>query len=311
MEKLLVYYPIESHMHKGFPIFAERRSRLLAVEEALEQLDLDTEESGPAFLMDITAAHDVDYVSHVEALSKMGLIRATWTNLTSKYLQWYTRVSPGSYTAALYAAGAVIQAVKDVMEGKTKRAFCAVRPPGHHAGPARGEGFCLFNNVAIGALYAIRCGAKRVAIVDFDRHHGNGTEAIVRKKDDWKIAFISSYQEGCEYAEGEHKSWSPLIPIPEHASGDEVLQIYRSKVIPQLRAFHPDLILLSAGFDMHKKDPLTNIKMESSDYYLLTKMLVDVAEEACNGRIVSVLEGGYKLKPLTECVNNHLQALLV
>ncbi len=311
--KVNIYCPPQSLEHVGFPCFSERPKRLESLNELFDTLMLSVTASPKASREQMLRAHASVYLEHVEAVSKMGLLPAIIANITSPYVQWYTRVSKGSYEAGLYAAGAVCQAVEDTLSGKITRSFCAVRPPGHHAGQERGEGFCLFNNVAIGALNALSLGAKRVAIIDFDRHHGNGTQDIVSKQSGEKILFISSYQNGCKYSKGCEGKEPPtnvvLVPIPEHSPWWVVRTEYLAKVIPALYAFKPDLLLVSAGFDMHISDPLTNIRLQDEDFYGLTQLLVSVANDLCDGRIVSVLEGGYNLKALKDCVAFHLQAL--
>lgn len=313
MNKLNVYYHPSSLDHKGFPGFAERPARLKKLTAVFNELALPVIQPNGATEAMLHRAHTPEYVAHVKSIGEKGLIRATAANITSDHVQWYTRVSKGSYKAATDAAGAVCQAVEDTLSGKCNRAFCAVRPPGHHAGPERGEGFCLFNNVAIGALHALDYGAQRVAVIDFDRHHGNGTQDIVEKSGDGKILFISSYQDGCKYsknaAEGRISPDVLTVPIPEKSGFAAVEALFRQQVIPALHAFRPDIILISAGFDMHKTDPLTNLRLESSDYETLTGLIVDAANTLCQGRVVSALEGGYELKALESCVRHHLTAL--
>jgi acetoin utilization deacetylase AcuC-like enzyme len=313
MTKLNVYYHPSSLDHKGFPGFSERPARLKKLVKLFNEMALPVILPKPATDAMLQKAHEASYLDHVKEISEKGLICATIANIKSEQVQWYTRVSHGSYKAAVDAAGAVCQAVEDTLSGKCTRAFCAVRPPGHHAGPARGEGFCLFNNAAIGALHALESGAQRVAIIDFDRHHGNGTQAIVEKSGGGNLFFVSSYQEGCKYnhntAEGRISPGVLTVPIPQHSPFQTVEDLYRRQVIPALREFKPDLIIISAGFDMHKSDPLTNLKLESKDYGTLTKMIVDAANDLCGGRVVSALEGGYELKALESCVRHHLTAL--
>lgn len=311
--KVAIYYPPQSLKHVGFPFFSEKPERLGSLRELFTKLKLPITEPPKASREQMLRAHTSSYLEHVEAISNMRPLPAIIANSTSPYVQWYTRISKGSYEAGLYAAGAVCQAVQDTLSGKITRSFCAVRPPGHHAGQEKGEGFCLFSNVAIGALNALSLGAKRVAIIDFDRHHGNGTQDVVSKQSGEKVLFISSYQNGCKYSKSSEESIilknTVLVPIPEHSYWGTVRAEYLAKVIPALYAFKPDLLLLSAGFDMHISDPLTNIRLEAKDFYDLTKLLVNVANDLCNGRIISVLEGGYNLRALRDCVAFHLQAL--
>lgn len=295
-----------------FPGFLEKPERLQAL-----LTDVFNEQSGfvlheytaPASVAALTTAHTPAYVQQVARLSFMNPVLAVFCQMRDKRLQWYTRVGPGSFMAARYAAGTVLQAVKDVASGDVTRAFCALRPPGHHAGPERGEGFCLFNNVAIGAIAARKAGFERVAIVDFDRHHGNGTEAIVANQNDAGLLFISSYQEGCKYAGAAPAAGSVHVPIPSRGGYEAVSRLYENTVIPKLREFGPDLLMFSAGFDMHRSDPLSSIRLEAADYYDLTRHLAGAAEGSTKGRVVSVLEGGYGRPALVQCVRQHLAAL--
>jgi len=307
-----LYAPSESLLHKGFPLISESPERLLSLYALFKDMGLKVLSSPKASRGKIALAHKDEYVEHVRSLSQMNIFRATLKNVTSPYVQWYTRISSGSYNAALHAVGAVCQAVQDVHFEVSTRAFCAVRPPGHHAGPAYGEGFCIFNNVAIGALYAQSLGFAKVAIVDFDVHHGNGTEAVVLSYGNRNLFLASSYQEGCEYATKNRKRDVDIlhVPIPENSSFKIVYDLYDQTILPQLREFQPDLILVSAGFDMHYCDPLKNLSLSATDYYLLMRMLIGVANECCNGKIISVLEGGYHIPALTDCVKEHISAII-
>lgn len=311
MKQLKVYYNSKSLDHTLYPFFAEKAQRVLELVELFKKLNVPIEESEKATKEMLLTAHSKEYIDFVKKLSESNFIKAFYLNTFKPYVQWYTRVSSGSYDAAAYSAGGVIQAVKDVLDNKASKAFCIARPPGHHASISRGEGFCIFNNVAIGALYAIKNGAKKVAIIDFDRHHGNGTEEIVRKYGDDKILFISSFQEGCKYYNKESQENSNIIPIPipQYSDYKKVEELYNKKAIETLYSFKPDIILISAGFDMYINDPLTNIKLEAKDFYHLSKMIVDAANDLCEGKIVSVLEGGYDTNALQKCVKNHVEAL--
>jgi acetoin utilization deacetylase AcuC-like enzyme len=294
--------------------FEERAGRVIALKVLFNKLGLRVDEDiTPVTKAQLSRIHTPDYIDTIEAMSKLGPIQNRIASFTNPFVQWYTRVSPGSYDAARYAAGSVCKAVEDTMKGRCTRAFAAIRPPGHHAGPQRGEGFCLFNNIAMGAVHALEHGAERVAIVDFDRHHGNGTQDIVHALNDDRIMLVSSYQDGCKYDKNETDGFISdsvlTIPIAQHSNFDQVHKKYATIAVPALYDFKPDLILISAGFDMHESDPLTNIKLTSQDYYFLTGMLVQVANDVCSGRIVSALEGGYNETALAESVGWHLQAL--
>ncbi|WP_240096237.1 histone deacetylase family protein [Thermomonas flagellata] len=223
-----------------------------------------------------------------------------------------TVLGPGSGEAALRAAGAVVAAVDAVLGGDGGRAFCAVRPPGHHATADTAMGFCLFNNVAVGAAHALEAhGLARVAIVDFDVHHGNGTQAIFAA--DPRVLFLSSHQmplypgsgEACERGVGNLGN----APLPPGADGAAFRAAWRGQLLPRLHDFRPQLLLVSAGFDGHRRDPLAQLQLEAEDFAWLTCELVACARRHAGGRIVSSLEGGYDLQALGECTLAHVRAL--
>lgn len=224
-----------------------------------------------------------------------------------------TVMSPRSLDAAYLAAGAAIQATIDVANQKTKRAFCAIRPPGHHAEPNQAMGFCLFNNVAVAAKVALNVlNFNKVAIIDFDVHHGNGTQTVAQT--DPRILFISSHEKG-NYPgtgfESDHDKYQNIynFPLPAHTDSTQIKKVYTDKVFPALTEFAPQLLFISAGFDAHEYDQLSSFRLQSDDYQWLTQGLVDIANNCAQGRVVSVLEGGYNLNALAESVGFHLQAL--
>jgi acetoin utilization deacetylase AcuC-like enzyme len=219
-----------------------------------------------------------------------------------------TKVSPGSREAALRAAGAAEEATRRVLAGKTKRVFCAVRPPGHHAEPQRAMGFCLYNNVAVGVASALASGVERVAIVDFDVHHGNGIEAIFR--DDDRVQYCSLFQHPFYPGSGtEPPANGVFVPLPAGTVGAEYRAAFKTKIIPALQQFAPELIFISAGFDAHADDPIGGLALQNDDYAWLTHQIVKAAEHSAQGRIVSVLEGGYNHDALRTATSAHLQAL--
>lgn len=224
-----------------------------------------------------------------------------------------TVVAEGSLEAALYAAGAVVAAVDHVLGGEHRRAFCAVRPPGHHATRKLAMGFCQFNNVAVGALHAIaEHGLRRVAVVDFDVHHGNGSQAIFWQQP--RVLFASSHQWPLYPGSGrpgETGGEDNIInaPLPAGADGAAFRSAWRDTILPRLEAFAPELLLISAGFDGHRDDPLANLRLVEDDYAWLTGELVTLAERHGAGRVVSTLEGGYDLAALTASVRAHALAL--
>lgn len=224
-----------------------------------------------------------------------------------------TVLSPGSGEAALRAAGAIISAVDDVMAGTAHNAFCAVRPPGHHAEPERGMGFCLFNNVAVGARHVRAAhGIQKVAIVDFDVHHGNGTQAAFFNDPD--TLFASSHQfphypgTGAPSETGVGNVFN--APLDAGAGGAEFRAAMETQILPALRAFQPGFVFVSAGFDAHARDPLASLRFEEPDFEWATLKLREVADEFTGGRLVSTLEGGYDLEALGNSVQAHVNALM-
>ncbi len=223
-----------------------------------------------------------------------------------------TIMSPGTWDAAHYAAGSVCQAVDDIFGGDTKRAFCMVRPPGHHAEPHKAMGFCFFNNIAIGAAHAHHVyGKKRIAIIDFDVHHGNGTDTFSRQVD--YLFYVSSHEYPLFPGTGgpnTNKDGHVLNCIISHnADGDDVRRIYEAEIIPALRSYDPDFVMISAGFDAHERDPLASVNLMGEDFGWITRQLVDVADNSASGQIVSVLEGGYDLQGLEDGTLEHLNVL--
>jgi acetoin utilization deacetylase AcuC-like enzyme len=224
-----------------------------------------------------------------------------------------TVLSPGTLDAALEAVGAACQAVDDVATGRTKYAFCATRPPGHHAEPAEAMGYCIFNNAFIAARHAqAEHGLARVAIIDFDVHHGNGTDTLARGAED--ILYISSHQFPLYPMTGHPKHNVPgkiVNAIMASGEGSETFRrLYADTLLPAIDDFRPDLLVVSAGFDAHKDDPLANINLDENDFRWITKELMTLADKHAQGRIVSVLEGGYNLDALRSSVAAHLETLL-
>lgn len=285
----------------------ERPERLNSVSKGLDQSvfsDLVRESAPRADHSAIRRVHPGDYLDQVLAtIPSEGL----------HLIDGDTIVSPGSGEAMVRAAGAVVRAVDAVAGGEADNAFCAVRPPGHHAESKRAMGFCLVNNVAVGALHARAAhGYQRVAMIDFDVHHGNGTQEIF-----WNDAdafYASSHQypfypgTGARRERGAHNN-VVNIPLAAGSGGDVFRDALSEEILPALNAFKPDFILISAGFDAHKDDPLGGLGLTEADFAWATSAIMNTAREVCGGRVVSVLEGGYNLDALAECVVAHVETL--
>jgi len=245
--------------------------------------------------------HDGDYLDSIESASPHSGIA---------HLDPDTAMNPHSLTAALRAAGAVVMATDSVIRGEAENAFCNVRPPGHHACRKRAMGFCFFNNVAVGAAHAIEVhGLQRVAIVDFDVHHGNGTEDIF--SGDRRVMMVSTFQHPFyPYSGTQGRSERMVnIPLAAYSSGVEFRNAVVNDWLPALHGFAPQMIFISAGFDAHRDDDMASLGLVESDYAWVTEQIVNVAERYAQGRIVSTLEGGYNLGALARSVGAHIRAL--
>lgn len=271
--------------------------RLAACGLGMVLLHYDAEPADDELLL---LAHDPEYV---------GKVRATSPEEGHVWLDGDTAMNPDSLDAALYAAGAVAQGVDLVMRGEVRQAFCAIRPPGHHAERSLSMGFCIFNNVAIGALHALKAyGLERVAIVDFDVHHGNGTEDIV--SGDPRILFCSSFQHPFYPHSGYENTAENVcnLPLPNGTAGIDFREAVYTHWLPRLREFAPQLVMISAGFDAHQADDMAGFQLIDDDYAWITGRLREVAEASGEGRIVSALEGGYDLHALARSVEAHIRA---
>jgi len=282
----------------------ESPERLQAVLDALDgaALGLDRRAATEAAVADLERLHPADHVARLLAAAPDSGLRQ---------LDADTVLSPGSVRAARLAAGAVVDAVRAVARGETARAFAAVRPPGHHAEPGQSMGFCLFSNVAVAARVAQSEGMARVAVIDFDVHHGNGTQAAFESDDS---LFLGSIHQSPLYPGTGAASETGVgnivnVPVPPHAAREAWRGAFAGGLMPALEAFRPDLILISAGFDAHRRDPLAHQSLEADDFAWATRAVLEVARSRCGGKVVSSLEGGYDLEGLGRSAVAHVQAL--
>ncbi|PWC42815.1 histone deacetylase family protein [Azospirillum sp. TSO22-1] len=309
MTTLLLSHPACLEHDTG-DLHPECADRLTAITRILEHEDffyLSRDEAPRATEDQLRLGHSAAHVARV-----LGAIPAEgWHEFDSD-----TVASPGSGEAALRSAGAVVAAIDEVLGGRSRNAFCAVRPPGHHAGRETVEGFCLFSNAAIGALYARRVhGLERVAVVDFDVHHGNGTQEVLWTEPG--TFYASTHQQDAYPYTGTMAETGPEggcvvvnVPLPAGTGSDDFRWAYADLILPKLRDFRPELVIVSAGFDGHAADPMAHLRLQVADFDWVTRQLLDVAAECCQRRLVSVLEGGYDTRALAACVASHVRALM-
>ncbi len=296
--------------HDTGPGHPERIERLQTVRNVLSTPDfseLQRSEAPEASIDDIVRAHPIDYIKMIQESEPAG------EGENYVRLDPDTVMSRGSFEAARRAVGAGIHAVDRIMAGEVQNAFCAVRPCGHHAETARAMGFCLFNNIAIAAFYARnQYHLDRVAVVDFDVHHGNGTQDLFWSHKN--MFFASTHQMPLFPGTGSitETGVGNIVNAPLNPGdrGSQFRDAFESRVLPELSTFAPEFILISAGFDAHIRDPLANLGLVEEDYAWATKKLLDIADKSCSGRIVSMLEGGYDLKGLGDSVSTHVRALM-
>jgi acetoin utilization deacetylase AcuC-like enzyme len=307
MSTLLISHPACLN-HLTPPGHPERPDRLRAIEQALETEKfqaLAREQAPMAQLETVALVHPMDYAELIrDASPREGMVR----------IDADTAMSPGSFEAALRCVGGAVLAIDEVMTKKADNAFVATRPPGHHAETTRAMGFCLFNNAAIAARHAQKKhGIERVAIVDFDVHHGNGSQDIFWA--DKSVMYCSTHEmplypgTGSTGERGEHNT-IVNAPLSAGNGGKEFREAMETAILPRLRGFKPELLIISAGFDAHARDPLANLNLVEADYTWVTRTLMDVADESADGRIVSLLEGGYDLEGLSRSVAAHVTALM-
>ena len=319
--------------HLTGPHHPERPDRIRAIHRALRQagmidspdpfpnfsLDLGPLDSGGVKLIELTPRHaeerwllTVHSKQHVDRIHHVCEVGGGVIDLGD------TIVSPDSWDVALFAVGSLLASCDAVMSGQVRRVFSAARPPGHHAEPERAMGFCLFSNVAIAARYLQQKHAlERIAIVDFDVHHGNGTQACF--EEDPSVLFVSLHQHprtcypgtGYEWetGAGRGKGFTVNIPFAPGNGDDEYIDAFHATVLPRLDQFKPQALLISAGFDAHQEDPLAQMELSEDGFFQMTRLLVESAERHCDGRVISSLEGGYNLRALGRSVVQHLVAL--
>ena len=291
-------------MGLGHPESPARLASVLAALKTPDFAKLEWAEAPKAEFAQIMRAHPPAYIEGMlAAVPEKGLVAVDADTI----------LSPGSGEAALRAAGAVVAAVDDVAKERVANAFCAIRPPGHHAEASIAMGFCLFNNVAVGAYHAREVhGFERVAVMDFDVHHGNGTQAIFER--DAKMFYASTHQMPLYPGTGSIAETGVgnicNAPLPPYAGSQEFRAAMTERVLPAMDAFRPDLVIISAGFDAHKADPLANLQLVEADYAWATDELVGIARRHCGGRVISALEGGYDLHALAASAAAHVQQLM-
>jgi acetoin utilization deacetylase AcuC-like enzyme len=305
-------FDLDFAQHDPGPGHPESPERYMALHRALQRAKLL---EGGLVRLPARQARDEDlHLCHTRAYLKT--VEHDFRRGASTLSTGDTAIAPGSREVALLGAGSALAAVDAVMQHKVRNAFAVVRPPGHHATPGRGMGFCIYNNVAIAARCAQkRHGARRVLIADWDVHHGNGTQETFYR--DGSVFFFSTHQwpwypgtgAADETGEGAGKGATLNVPLPAGAGHAEVVGAFRKKLVPAANAFRPDLVLISAGFDSRRDDPLGRFRLKDDDFAELTSIILEIAERHAGGRVVSVLEGGYHLEGLGLAAVAHLKAL--
>ena len=293
--------------HNTGPGHPEQIARISVINENFKKLNNpNILWKKPSIISDeiIKNTHDAKYVD---------LVKKSFPSKGFSSLDGDTIISPGSKEATFDAAGSIIAAIDGIQNKEFKNAFASVRPPGHHCNQNKAAGFCILNNIAIGAKYLLnKYKYKKIAIIDFDVHHGNGTQDIFYENE--SVLFISTHQypyypgSGSEQEKGKFNNIYN-IPLPAGTNSEEYFNAFE-RALKRLREFKPEFVLISAGFDAHKDDPLAQIKLETEDFYNITKRILETSKKYCNGKVVSILEGGYDLQALKDSTKRHVDALI-
>ena len=293
--------------HDTGPGHPEQIARISVINENFKKLNnKNLFWKKPSLINDdiINDVHDVDYIN---------LVKNSFPNKGFCSLDGDTIISPGSKEATFDAAGSIISAIDGVQNKEFQNAFCSVRPPGHHCNQNKAAGFCILNNIAIGAKYLLnKYRYNKVAIIDFDVHHGNGTQDIFYEEEN--VLFISTHQYPYYPGTGSDKEKGKFnniynIPLPAGTNSKEYLNAFEF-ALKKLKEFQPEFVLISAGFDAHILDPLAQFKLETEDFYDITKRILETSKNSCNGKVVSILEGGYDLQALKDSTKRHVDALI-
>ena len=310
MNEIVVYTHSDCLLKENGPNHPEKKERLEIILKSLKEIsiiDVDIKEAPFAKNKHVCLVHPKKYIKKIFSLIPNSGLRGV-----EKEPYADTFLCPNSKNAILRSCGAGTAAADRIIEDNKKRIFCAVRPPGHHAETVRANGFCFVNNVAVTARYLqSKYRINKIAIIDFDVHHGNGTQEIFFK--DKTVAYGSIHQfplfpgTGTEIEKGMGNIFN--APVLAGTDGKNFIKILENKILNNIDKFKPEIILISAGFDAHKRDPLAQINLESKDYYNLTKKIIEIANIHCQGRVISFLEGGYNLLALSESIKEHLLAL--